>query len=239
MPLRDRVEAHCERLVAEFTGCAEFKALEHGAASLEEYDQFLSSVVRSHLKAPQVLAFLYSLAPPEAAPSLLHTMLEELGIEDASGVAHPSMLRELARGAGLGPLLPELEGQAAADIRQVVVEPLLYGTLKEVCLAALCEVVAFEYMLSRTARRLATALAAHRGLTPETLTWFTHHSEVDVRHAEQGLDDLVAYADYYEISDDEAFTICEMALRENVFVKRYFGELALGRARPVIETFEA
>lgn len=238
MSLRDRVEALYERLVTEFTACAEFKALEHGAASLEEYDRFLSNVVRAHLKSPQALAFLYSLAPPDAAPRLLHTMLEELGIEVLSDVAHPSMLRELAKGAGLGPLLPELEEQAAADIRQVVVEPLLYGTLKEVGLAALCEIVAFEYMLSRTARRMATALAACRGLTAETLEWFTHHSEVDVRHAEQGLDDLVAYADYYDFAEDGAFTICEMALGENMFIKRYFGELALGRARSMIESYE-
>ncbi len=230
MSLRNRVEALYERLVSEFTTCAEFRAVEHGVASLDGYDGFLSNVLRSHLKAPQVLAFLYALSPPDAAPGLLHTMLEELGIEDPTGLAQPSMLQELAKGAGLGPLLPELEELAAADIRQAAVEPLLYGTLKEVGLSALCEVVAFEYMLSRTARRLATALAAHRGLTAETLTWFTHHSEVDVKHAQQGLEDLVAYADFYEFSDEDALTICEMTLRENVFIKRYFGELALGRA---------
>jgi len=236
VPLRNRVEALYERHVAEFTGCEEFRNLENGKATLEDYDRFLSNVVRSHLKSPQLLAFLYSLAPPEAAANLLGNMLEELGIEEEGGVAHPSMLRELARGAGLGPRLTELEGMAAADLRQIVVEPLLYGTLKEVGLAALCEIVSFEYMLSRTSRRIATALAAHRGLSEDTLEWFTHHSEVDIQHAEQGLDDVAMYADYYEIVEDDAFTICEMTMRENVFIKRYFGELALGRAASMIES---
>lgn len=239
MSLRDRARALYERLVAEFTACAAFRNLEHGNASLEEYDGFLARVLRSHLNAPRVLAFLYSLAPPDSAPGLARRLLGELGALERDEASPSSMLRELARGAGLGPLLPELEEQAAADVHQAVVEPLLYGTLKEVGLAVLCERVAFEFMLGRTARRLATALAAHRGLTPETLEWFAYRSEVDPRHSEQGLDDLVAYADHYDLSDDDAFAICEMALRENVFMKRYFGELALGKARHPGEPAEA
>ena len=35
---------------------------------------------------------------------------------------------------------PALEALAAADIRQMIVDPLRYGTLKEVGLAALCEI---------------------------------------------------------------------------------------------------
>jgi pyrroloquinoline quinone (PQQ) biosynthesis protein C len=97
-------------------------------------------------------------------------------------------------------------------------------------LAALAEVISFEYMLSRVSSRIARALTRHRGLSGETLRWFTHHSEVDLQHAEQGLDDLDAYIRYYEFADDDAMTIVEMALRENVFIKRYFGELAAARA---------
>jgi len=232
MPLRQRIEALYRKHVAAFTAGPDFVAFEKGTAPLEAYDRFLSHVVRYHLRAPQALAFLFALAPPDAAPDLLRKLLEELGTADAA--SEPGMLRELARGAGLGPALPELEGLAAQDMRQVAVEPLLYGTLKEVGLAALCELVAFEYLLSRTARRIATALAVHRGLSAETLEWFGYRSEADVQQAERGLDALVAYADFYDLDDDEAFTICEMALRENPFSKRYFGESA-GVAKGLVE----
>jgi pyrroloquinoline quinone (PQQ) biosynthesis protein C len=51
-------------------------------------------------------------------------------------------------------------------------------------------------MLSRVSGRIARALAAHRGLTAPALAWFAHHSEVDVRHAAQGIADLAAYVAY-------------------------------------------
>ena len=228
-PLRSRIEALYAKHVADFADCAGFRALEAGRASRAEYDGFIESVVRAHLRSPQLLAFLYSLAPPEAAKSLLHNMLEELGIEEEDGTAHPSLLRQLAVGAGLESRLPELERLADADLRRVVVDPILYGTMKELGLAALSEIVSFEYMLSRLSSRIARALATHRGLSEPALQWFTHHSEVDIRHAEQGLDDLEHYIRYYGLPDEDAMTIVEMTLRENVFIKRYFGEMALAR----------
>ncbi len=54
------------------------------------------------------MGFLFALAPPKAAEHLKHNMLEELGIEEESGVSHPSLLRALATQAGLGARLPEL-----------------------------------------------------------------------------------------------------------------------------------
>jgi hypothetical protein len=229
-PLRSRIEALYAGHVAEFAGCAPFAALEAGRASRAEHDAFIESVVRTHLRSPQLLAFLYALAPPEAAATLLHNMLEELGMEERDGTAHPSLLRRLAVGAGLESRLPALERLADADLRRVVVDPILYGTLKELGLAALSEVVSFEYLLSRVSSRIARALATHRGLSAETLEWFHHHSEVDIRHAEQGLDDLERYIRYYGFSDEDAMTIVEMTLRENVFIKRYFGGTAQARA---------
>lgn len=230
MGFRAEIEHHLARHVSELADFEDFKALLSGQASRNEYDRFLCNVVRTHLKSPQILAFLYAVAPPAAAASLAHNMLEELGIEEESGVAHPSLLRDLAQGAGLAGLLPELERGSQEDLRRTISDPILYGTLKEVGLAALVEVVAFEFMLSRVASRIATALARHRGLSAGALSWFTHHSEVDIRHAEQGLDNLLSYVQYYELSDQDAMTICEMSLRENVFIKRYFGEKAVARA---------
>jgi hypothetical protein len=219
---RERVEALFERQVHSLTGCAEFRALEDGRATREAYDELLENVARAHLRSPQLLAFLYALAPPAAAVDLRHNLLEELGLEDGSARAHPDLLRDLLLGAGLASRLPAIEADADGDLRRVVVEPLLYGTLRDVGLAALTEIVAFEYMLSRVSGRLARALAEHRGLSATTLAWFTHHSEVDVRHAEQGLANLEAYVGYYDFAPVEALTVVEMTLRENVFVRRYF-----------------
>jgi len=119
---------------------------------------------------------------------------------------------------------------AADDIRRVVVEPVLYRTLGEVGLAAFCEVVAFEYMLARLAGRVAAFLAAHRGLGPTTLRWWTEHADVDVQHAAEGLEDLETYARYYGLADEDGLAIVEMTLRENVFLRRYFRDETLAPA---------
>ena len=220
--LRSTIEGLFARQVESFTSSAEFQALESGSAGPDQYDAFIESVTRAHLRSPQLLAFLYALAPPAAAADLQHNLLEELGLDDDSGRPHPDLLRALLAGAGLGCRLALLEAQADEDLRRVVVDPLLYGSLREVGLAALTEIVAFEYMLSRVSGRIARALAEHRGLPAGALEWFAHHSEVDIRHAEQGLADLDAYVRYYELAADEALTIVEMTLRENVFTRRYF-----------------
>ncbi len=86
--------------------------------------------------------------------------------------------------------------------------------------------VAFELMLSRVASRIQRLLATHRGLGPESLTWFSHHAEVDIAHAEQGLQHIETYVRYYGIDEEDASTIIELALRDNVFLKRYFRQVS-------------
>jgi hypothetical protein len=223
MTLRSRIETLYHEQLTEFLACPEFRALESGAAPPQAYDHFIANVVRAHLKASQLVAFLYAVAPPAAAESRLGNLLEELH--------HPGLLRQFAAGAGLGDRLPALEALAADDLRRVVAEPLLYGSLKELGLAAHSEIVAFEYMLARIASRIAAALAAHRGLSAKTLTWWTEHAEVDRQHAEQGLDDVEAYVRFYDLDPEDALAIVEMTLRENVFVKRYLGEFPAARMR--------
>jgi pyrroloquinoline quinone (PQQ) biosynthesis protein C len=225
--LQFAVVSHFERQVERFVACEEFRALEEGRATSAQYDAFVENVARAHLRSPQLLAFLYALAPPASAADLRHNMLEELGLDDESGRPHPELLEDLLDGAGLAHRRPLVLAAADADLRHIVLEPLLYGTLREVGLAALVEIVAFEYMLSRVSKRLARALAIHRGLAASALAWFEHHSEVDVRHAEQGLADLVAYVEYYGIDEGDALTIVELALRENVFARRYFRDLSV------------
>ena len=222
--LRGFVEAVFMEHVEEFATCARFRRLESGEASSKDYDRFVANLVRTHSRSPQLVAFLYSLAPPDAAEDFLHNLLEELGIEEDSGEAHPAMLQDLAAAAGLSPVLPVLDRLAAEDLRDIVSSPLMYGTLKEVGLAALCEIVAFEFMLSRCSSRIERALAVHQGLPPDALRWFRHHSEVDIAHAEQGLQHIDTYVRYYGLTQDEGLGIVELTLRENVFVTRYLDQ---------------
>jgi hypothetical protein len=221
--LRSTIETTLAGQVARLTGSHAFQAIESGQASQDDHDRFIEGIVRSHLLSPQLVAFLYALAPPAAAEAMRENLLEELGLEGPGGVAHPALLRRLLEGAGLADRLPQLEAAAAGDVRRVVAEPLLYGTLGELGLAVLGEVVAFEYMLSRVAGRIGRALARHRGLPPAALEWFTHHAGVDLRHAEQGLDALEAYVRYYGIPAEDALAILELTFRDNVFIRRYLG----------------
>jgi hypothetical protein len=233
--LREWVEARYQQSANDLVGTAEFAGLEAGTASRGNYDLFIGNVVRSHLTSPKILAFLFAVAPPASSQDLLHNMLEELGIEEEDGTSHPDLLKHVLTGAGLADWLPRLEALATEDLRKVVVEPLLYGSLREVGFAVLVETVAYEWMLSRTASRISTFLAKHRGLDAQALAWFSHHSEVDIAHAEQGLESLEKYATYYHMDRNEAETIVEMTLRDNVFVKRYFGELTVTRSAVLAE----
>lgn len=229
MSLRSDIDTLFVKYVFEFISCADFHALESGQASREDYTRFIENVTRVHLKSPQLLAFLFALAPPDVADDLAHNMLEELSIEKDSDSAHPSLLKQLAVGAGLAHRLPELEALAADDIRQLIIDPLLYDSIKEVGLAVLCEITACEFMLAGVAGRIARTLAIHCDFGPTTLEWFTYHSEADIQHAEQGLDNLMTYIHYYEFNEADALTIIKMTLRENVFIKRYFGTQSFGR----------
>src|SRR5205809_726484 len=93
------VRALFERQVEAFTGSPEFAALEAGCG---DYDAFIENVARAHLKSPQLVAFLYALAPPAAARDLLGNLLEELGLEAESERPHPALLEDLLRAGGPG-----------------------------------------------------------------------------------------------------------------------------------------
>ena len=186
------------------------------------------------MRSPQILAFLFSVAPPAAVEHVKHNMLEELGL-DEEGIAHPNLLVQLAEGAGfVEPRRKELELLAQDELRRLASEPLLYGTVRELGLSALLETVAFEWMLSRLASTMARFLEQYRKLPKPYLEWFTHHSELDIRHAEEGLDSIVEYARYYELDSSHFASILELTFRENVFIKRYFGEMVSARQAGMI-----
>lgn len=231
--LRSRIDTLFATKVAELGGSPEFEGLVRGTATATDYDRFIEGVMRTHLRSPQLVAFLYALAPPAVLDHLLANLLEELGRDEPSGIAHPALLRELAIGAGLGSQLPTLETEATAELTRLIVEPLLYGTLRDVGLAALGEIVAFEYMLARVAGPVARALGRHLSLDPGAVAWFTHHAEVDRGHAAEGLAALEAHVAHYGVPEEDALTILELALSPNPFLKRYFGVVGRPIGRPI------
>lgn len=202
-----------------------YVALTTGRLDSAGYEQFIVNVVRTHVNSPQLLAFLYAVAPPTAASNIKANMLEELGIADADGIAHPTLLSQLLEGAGLIDRLEECRSFADVAMRQQVCEPMFYATVMELGLAALVEVTGFEYLLARVADQIADALGTHHHLDASAVEWFTHHGAVDIGHAEAGLRNIDRYVEYYGIDLLDAEAIVAIALRENVFAKRYLADL--------------
>ncbi|MBD0371423.1 MAG: iron-containing redox enzyme family protein [Pyrinomonadaceae bacterium] len=223
MKLRSLVESEYGRQAEALASCSLFQALEQGRAVPEDYDLFIRGICRSHLKSPHILAFLFALAPPDESEKLKRNMLEEMGLDEV-GVSHPALLLRLMKAAGFDEKRrAQVEREAAEELRSIISQPMLFGTLKELGLSVLMETVAFEWMLSHMASRMACALSDYRRMPRHSLEWFYHHSEVDLRHREEGLGAVAAYAHLYEIPAEDAATILEITFRENVFIKRYFG----------------
>ncbi len=227
--IRSIVESEYAAQTEAFAGSDLFQSLRSGKATREVYDEFIARLCRTHLNSPQILAFLYSLAPPRVAETNKHNLLEEMG-QDEAGIAHPALLLQLAEAAGFDRRArADLAARSQQELRRLATDTLLFGTLKEFGLTVLLEVTCFEWMLSRLAQPIAAFLSKHRGLSPAGLLWFTHHSEVDRRHAEEGLDAVAEYAGYYEFAEPDFRLITEMVFRENVFLKRYFGQIEVSR----------
>lgn len=235
MTIRTLIENQYAAQVDDFAQSTKFQQLELGQLSRSDLDQFIANLCKAHLNSPQILAFLYSVAPPAAAPTIQHNMLEELGLDD-EGICHPDLLLQLAEAAGFDTQQRDALIQGAQDqVRMLCTDPLMFGTIKELGLSVLLEVTCFEWMLSRLSSRIGNALRTHRGLPPDRLEWFYHHSEVDIRHAEEGVTSVVDYVSYYDIDADELETILDITFRENIFIKRYFGAIALAQETHMLE----
>jgi Iron-containing redox enzyme len=229
MDFKSQVEAKFREQTEAFAASSVFRSLENGNATRREYDEFIAAVCRTHLKSPLILAFLYSVAPPAAAENLKHNLIEELGL-DEEGISHPALLLELATAAGFDEAARNgLESLAQETLRRNISDPILYGTLKELGLSVLIETVGFEWMLARTASNMAGFLLKFRSLNSEDLRWFHHHSEVDIRHADEGLQAIADYIEFYEFDGSDVEIILEITFRENIYIKRYFGEIALAK----------
>src|SRR3989442_7741536 len=69
--VRSQVEALFTRQVEALTGSPRVRALDEGVATLAHYDGFIEDVAPAHLRLPQLVAFLFAVAPPAPAHHLL------------------------------------------------------------------------------------------------------------------------------------------------------------------------
>ncbi|MDY6900537.1 MAG: iron-containing redox enzyme family protein [Cyanobacteriota bacterium] len=227
MNTRQYIEASYSKHVKFFEESEVFQCLVFGDADKAFYDCFIANVCQTHLKSPQILAFLYSAAPPAVAPHIKHNILEELGLNE-EGISHQSLLYKLADSAGFTEEMTQrLENDFQEELKELMSQPFLFGTLKEFGLSILLEVTCFEWMLSRLSCRIGKALEKYHHLAAESLEWFYHHSE-------EGLDSVVNYIDYYGFDKDDLQAIVDVTFRENIFIKRYFGEFALAMETKMI-----
>ncbi len=191
--------------------------------SAEEALQFIASVASSHLRSPQILAFLYAASPKRGREHVFHNLCEELGLED-EGPSHPDLLRRLGHAAGLQEeRWTRIEQEADIVLKSNMCEPFLFGSMRDVALSVMLEVVGFEWFLARMSRDFGEALQDILGLSREDLDWFFHHSDVDIEHAQQGLDVIEAYVEEFEVDRETLQNIAEISFRDNIFLKRYFG----------------
>jgi hypothetical protein len=223
------LESAYDASIRELRRAPPYARLVAGQAARAEYDAFVLELCKTHTLSAHFVAFAFSLAPPGAASTLQHNLLEELGAD--GGEAHPRLLVRLLQAAGLAHQLPAVERAGRLRLDDKVLEPLFYGSLRDVGLAALVEIVGFEVMLSQVASEMAGFLRDFRGLPEGALAWFTHHAEVDVEHAEQGKRAVCEYAEHYRFVLDEAVTIVDSALDQNIYLARYFGAGAAASAR--------
>src|SRR2546430_10876419 len=92
--IRSLIESEYAAQTEAFAGSDLFKSMRHGKVAREVYDEFITRLCRTHLNSPQILAFLYSIAPPRVTEQIKHNMLEEMG-RDEVGIAHPALLLKL------------------------------------------------------------------------------------------------------------------------------------------------
>lgn len=180
------------------------------------------NVCKAHLRSPQILGFLYALAAPASVGHIKENLLEELGLHD-DHCSHPELLRRLGQAIGFeAKEWAEIEAEAEQVLKNKIQEPVMFGTMMESGLNVMLEVFGFEWFLAREASTLGKRLRELLGLSQDDLEWFFHHSEVDIAHAEEGLDTLVDYVSYFGLDADSVRNIGEITLRGNIFLRRYF-----------------
>ena len=214
------------KAAADFVGSEPVRKLLAGKSASAEVADFVKNVVRTHSLSSHIVAFLYASLPTQTSEMIKENLLEEMGV-GGDRQPHSALLLVLARGAGfsqeeIGKLLDDSRQQ----IRVFCAQKIPFPTLQDLCLSMLLETESFEFLLSRYASQIADALLRHYGFPKESLRWFELHSEVDIRHAEEGLAVIHNYLSFHGIDDAHFQRILEVTFAKNVFLKRYFPNAA-------------
>ncbi|HKY06899.1 MAG TPA: enolase C-terminal domain-like protein [Candidatus Binatia bacterium] len=215
----------------EFRESSEYQDLVAGRAPPEAAREFLRNVFRTHYLSSHIVALCFAALPSAAADLLKENLMEEMGRSEHEQ-PHSALLLQMARALGFAEA--EIESLIADARRRLTffcAARVPVATLRELCLAVLLETMSFEFMLSRCSSELATALTDRYGFARPALHWFELHSEVDIRHAEEGVTVVQDYISFHQISDDLFKQIAGSTLGENLFVRHYFPPSARRRTR--------
>jgi len=217
----EQIRALYENATNEFTASPEYEALVSGQAFREFVHEFLRNVFRTHYLSAHIVALCFAALPSNAAALLKENLLEEMGHSEDQP-PHSALLLKLAEGIGCSPQeIDKLIDDARRQVAIFCASRVPLGTLREICLAVLLETLSFEFMLSRCSGNIAAALAEHYAIPKAALKWFELHSEVDIRHAEEGLTVIEDYLAFHQISD-AMFDLIQRATLSKVFTKHYF-----------------
>lgn len=206
----------------ELRDCAEFQDLVSGHAAPEAVREFIRNIFRTHYLSSHIVALCFASLPSKAAELLKENLLEEMGRSEDEP-PHSALLLEMARGIELSEAeIERLVADAQERVAVFCATRVPVATLRELCLSVLLETMSFEFMLSRCSSEVAGALSAHYAIAKPALRWFELHSEVDIRHAEEGLTVIRDYVDFHRISDDLFDQIARLTLGDNIFGRHYF-----------------
>ena len=211
-----------ESATNEFAASPEFVELVSGRAAEGSVQEFIRNVFRTHYLSSHIVALCFASLPSTAASLLKENLLEEMGRSE-NEPPHSALLLELAQGAGFSVLeVEQLVTDSRRQLATFCATRVPFPTLRELCLSILLETMSFEHMLSRCSRNISDALLSHYALPKKSLQWFELHSEVDIRHAEEGLTVIEDYLSFHQISDSSFARILRLTLADNVFGRRYF-----------------
>jgi L-alanine-DL-glutamate epimerase-like enolase superfamily enzyme/pyrroloquinoline quinone (PQQ) biosynthesis protein C len=227
----EQIRAVYEKATEEFTASAEFVALVSGQAAPEFVREFLRNVFRTHYLSAHIVALCFAALPSDAGALLKENLLEEMG-RSADEPAHSTLLLKLVEEIGFSQSeIDKLIDDARRRVGEFCATRVPLATLRELCLAVLIETLSFEFMLSRCSGKIAAVLRQRYAIPKAALTWFELHSEVDIRHAEEGLSVIQDYVAFHQIGD-ATFDVIQRAALKKVFNKHYFPPAARVFALP-------
>ncbi len=217
----ERIRAVYQHATDEFLESNEFAALVSGQAAPAFVREFARNVFRTHYLSAHIVALCFAALPSNAAALLKENLLEEMGRSE-NDPAHSTLLIKLAEGTGCSPQeIDKLIDDSRRRVSEFCATRVPLPTLREICLAVLLETLSFEFMLARCSGKIAAALAERYAISKAALIWFELHSEVDIRHAEEGLTVIADYLAFHQISD-ASFELIQRGALDRVFTKHYF-----------------